>query len=347
MGAHRQNDISDLRNFGVNLGPRWESILKKIIGESSFSPNLESVKFVTWWNTEKVGSVSCLGEISVDGDLKPAVLKIQGSRPRTSEARNIEEFALQNTSKILRPPIVYKWFPWSEDMQFEAFIVEKLTSQYAIVNHPASDRELYRFFDLYEEYRARCRSKPWLKKPKGKFYYSKKVEGWMNSVKKDRKDDKYGEESDIDLAEKGISIIEKNLLLKDFEFAHGHISAGDFRIFSKTEVVLKSNLFWGWRNPFYDAVFGYQWWMLGMEHAKDLKDSIWQKEKERWLEKIYSLSEVSDHPNGEKLAGLALLERAIPALLIDRFMMDQAKYSASVITAAIRGELYRLVKEFS
>lgn len=146
---------------------------------------------------------------------------------------------------------------------------------------------------------------------------------------------------------KAIDLIKSKLSVKDLEFVHGHIAVDDFRIGSKSEVVLKSNLFWGWRVPFYDIAFGYHWWMLGMEHARNLDSDLLEKERKRWLDKIYNLTEMKGNQRNQKLVTLALLERAVPALMVDRFMMNQTKPSAEIITKGARKELKRLLKEFS
>lgn len=343
MSKYRQNNISTLRKAGIDLGPRWREVLKHVVESSSFSPDIESARKIQWWNTGKVGSVSCLGKYLVGGKEVQAVLKIQGSKPRTSEVKMIKEFHSQNKSKIIRAPVVYKEFLWDEDTKFEAFILEKLVANYSIVSHPATDFELNRFFELYEEYRVNCRSIPWLAKQTG-YSYQKNINDWLGAVKDDREKDKYFDPNDSKLMAKAVYLVEKNLSAKDLEFAHGHLAADDFRIVSKTEVVLKSNLFWSWRVPFYDAVFGYHWWMLGMEHATGLTSEILDKERDRWLTKIYNLSEVRGNARNERLVVLALLERAVPALMVDRFMMDQTKPSAEIVAKSARKELKRLIK---
>ena len=161
---------------------------------------------------------------------------------------------------------------------------------------------------------------------------------WMKATEGQRESDSLKEKGDEDLAEEGIQIIENNLTVQDLEFMHGHFQPGDLIVTESDRVVLFSNLLWSWRIPFYDAVFGYHWWMLGMEHAEKFSEELLEKERKRWLDKIYQLGD-------EQPIKLALLERAIPALMVDRYLMDQSKPSARIITQAARRELKNLVKE--
>lgn len=345
--AFEQNDVSAMREQGIDLSERWEYIFNEIITDTHFSPNIDSLRKIQWWKTDKIGSVSCHGFIEEKSEKLPVLLKIQGTKPAMSEAHNIAFFQKQNKSKIIRSPKVYVHFPWNEQKQFEAFIVEEANGTCVIQSHPSKDKELDLFFELYEEYRLNSLNEPWLKKPE-KVSYKDKLAMWMEAVKQQIKTDRLKDSGDNKLARSATRILNDSLTASSLEFMHGHFQPGDLIVNSNnSETVITSNLFWGWRNPFYDAVFGYHWWMLGMEHAENLTSKLLEKERDRWLQKIYSLSEVKENIENERLVTLALLERALPALMVDRFMIDETKPSAEIITKSAREELRRLIAELS
>lgn len=338
MKKLKQNDISMLRHRGLDLDPRLEKILADISSKSEFRADVGSIRKIQWWKSGKVGSASISGTFNGN----EVVLKIQGSRPNTSEYEMITRFGKQNESKIIRPPKIYKYLEWNEKLQYEALIYEKASENYPIRKRPAKQVEIDKYFNLYSEYRRNCRNMPWLHKPET-FDYKSRISDWMNAVRNVRIKYKSGYRSDYNLKRKAISILEKELKISDLEFVHGHFQTGDLHILSDQEVVLTSNLFWSWRNPFYDATFGYHWWMLGMEHLENLDDTTLEEERSKWFTRLFDLEEVKEKVNGEKLLNIALLERAIPALMVDRFMTDQSKPSSIIISDGTRRELIRLI----
>lgn len=338
----QQNDLSVMRAGGTDLSTRWEAIIQKVSAETRFVADRELLRQSEWWKTGKVGAVHVPGEFIKDGQKLRAVLKIQGTKPPTSESVMIEKFSAQNRSKIIRPPKIYAHLPWGDKDEYEAIVLEEVDGKPVITDKPAPGDQLNRYFELYEEYRNNCLNSPWVEKPPFDGY-TERLNRWKDAVIKQREEDTLGETEDEDLAREGTEILEHEITEKDLEFMHGHFQPGDL-IVSGNEVVLFSNLMWGWRQPFYDAVFGYHWAMLGMEHAESLNAELLETERKKWLDKIFVLPQVRGN---ERLLSLALLERAIPALLVDRHLLDIAKPSARVITKAARAELKRLIDELS
>lgn len=331
-----QNDVTAMRELGVDLAPRWEEILGDLIAETNFQPIWEAVRQSEWWRTGKVGAVS------IDGlfGSQDAVLKIQGTRPNTSEVDMVKAFSDQNKSDIIRASRIYFYREWNDESQYEAAIYEKVNGKPVIEKHPANDDELDNYWQLYVEYKQNCITQPWITKPED-WSYSEQVERWLKATENLRAKDPYIKESDWELMKRAIEIIEKNLKVSDLEFMHGHFQPGDLIVVSEEEVVICSNLFWSWRIPHYDKVFGYHWWLLGMEHVSDFKESKYVKERDRWLKKIYSLPDVSN----EHLLKLAFLERAVPALMVDRLMMGVNDEVTRLITEYKRQELRELINE--
>ena len=341
MSKKEQNDISSLREVGRDLGGRWEKILNTVTSTSDFTTTGEKVREIQWWKTGKVGSVTVYGQY----EGVPAVLKIQGTRPRTSQAEMIANFASQNKSKTVRPPQIFESIKWDDALEYEALILEEVKGSFPLTQRPSNSIELDKYFEIYEEYKVNCIQDPWLKRP-GEYDYSKTLSSWMDAVIEQSSSDPFKDENDIKLVDKAVSILTANLNIDDLEFMHGHFQTGDLHKVGN-EVILTSNLFWSYRVPFYDAVFGYHWWMLGMEHKPDLTSNDLESERDQWLNKMYNLDSVNKRKDGEKMVTFALLERAIPALMVDRYMTDQSKHSAKVIAEHTRKELNRLVNELS
>lgn len=336
-----QNDITAMRELGIDLSTRWRGLLPNVLQETNFRPDWERVRQSQWWRTGKIGAVSIHG--TFEGK-KPAILKLQGVKPKTSEVDQIHQFDAQNKSKIIRSPRVYKHLPWNKDLQLEAIVFEEIVNaRSSIAKHPAPQDQLDLYFDLYQEYRANCLNTPWVKKPSD-WSYSEQVENWLRATENMREHDSFFQDTDWKLMRRGVEIIENNLSISNLEFMHGHFQPGDLLVVSKQEVVLFSHLFWSWRIPHYDKVFGYHWWMLGMEHVRGLTEEKYTTERQRWLDKIYGLPDVQSSKQ-KHLLKLAFLERAVPALMVDRLMLDQTKPSAELITKFKRQELEELVRE--
>jgi hypothetical protein len=253
----QQNDVSRMRTLGLDLKNRKEEVLQEIIRLTSFIPDKNQLRQSEWSTTGKVGAIHLPGTLAG----KRTVLKIQGTKPRVSESFMIDSFAKQNKSEIIRPPKIYKHLDWDEKKQYEALFLEEVEGPYVIDGHPAKEEELNEFFSLYEEYRKNCFTTPWVERPQP-FSYKDVLSHWREAVKHNFEVDKLKEQDDEELFEKGASIIEENLSVENSEFMHGHFQPGDLIKTQSGEIVLFSNLFWSWRNPFYDAIFAYHWWLL-------------------------------------------------------------------------------------
>ncbi len=347
-----QNEIALMHADGEDLSPRWQAILKTVTETTGFQPDDEFFSQSKWWDRgegSKVGAVHISGTIDHQHQRQPAILKIQGTQPNLSEAEIIQAFQNSNQSQVIRPPHLYAHLPWNQADQFEALILERIEGQPALTQHPAPESELNHFLDLYQDYRANCRHSPWVAKPQTLKPYSEYLTKWRAaaSVADWYKSDSLKLPSDEQLVTQATHILEKQVSLDNLEFVQGHFESGSFLITNQGEVVMFSNLFWSWRMPFYDIVFAYHWWMLGMEHAPTLTPESLEQERHRWLDRIFNLSEIKNHPQGTHLVNLALLERAVPALLVDRSLLKHGESSEQIITTGARDELQRLIQELS
>ena len=144
-----QNDVTAMRNMGIDLAPRWEEIFKKVAEKTSFIPDFDSLRKSEWWKTGKIGAVSCHGTVVVDDVERQAVLKVQGTKPPTSEVLMIQAFEKSNASNTIRPPKIYAHTSWNEQDQYETLIIEDVQGKPVLTSHPGSDEELDNFFLLY------------------------------------------------------------------------------------------------------------------------------------------------------------------------------------------------------
>lgn len=343
------NNISAMRTQGQDLAPRWRRLLGEIIKQTGFEPKTDEVyRTSTWWRSGKIGAVTVQGQIKFKGHTKPAVLKIQGTKPNISEVEQITKFQAQNNSQIIRPPLIYSHLSWDESRQFEAIVFERVEGRKIIASKPTTQSDLSRFFQLYQEYRQNCLSQPWLEKP-NHYSYHKQLTQWQEAVKPQADKNEINLSEDQNLVDQAIAVLDKRLTLEQMTFQHGHISTKDLVETEKGQVIILSNLFWGWRHPGYDAVFAYHWHMLGMEYVKDLNLEMLETERDRWLKRIYSLGKEVESDIYRSQINLALLERTLAALLVDRYMLaaDPSKpflaKNEPIIVEFLRGELRRLV----
>lgn len=246
---------------------------------------------------------------------KKAIAKIQGAKPTISEVIMIKEFEKQNQSKIIRPPKVYHFLPWSSKRGYEVIIMEKIEGEY-IVNsgQKATSHQIKEFFSLYDEYKDKCLNQPWLPPPKKISYYQNYFSKWKK-IRKTLDKDKIINKKDEKILERVAFYLDKNFSRTNLEFSHNHLSVYDFKKISPKEVIVFSNLFWGWRWPLYDLVFGYQWFILSLSHLpeKEIWDqiSLWQT----------AMKETKEAKNKPQLYNLALLERTLAAYNLDVLMI--------------------------
>jgi hypothetical protein len=129
------------------------------------------------------------------------------------------------------------------------------------------------------------------------------------------------------------------------EFMHGHFSAEDL-IKYKNQVVLFSNLFWKWKNPFADAVFAYHWFIYSLAKVKDITPEKINAQQKLWLKTIFSVPEIANKKRNKVLVKAALLERAIAGLLVDAFAyIDKENPAAEWLVAFTRKNVKQLTEE--
>lgn len=327
---------------GADMSAREKEILADIISRTGFKP-----KKVIWrssyWGTNQIGAVHYQGVL----ESKPAVFKIQGIKPEVSEIFMIEQFAVQNRSEIIRPPRLLATVPWEKTGKYEALIMEYVTGKKVLQSGKLQSRKNIRnFLNYYQEYRKNCLpKKPWLPKP-NKVDWNQNLQNLISASKKAYPSHPFREPTDEKFATEATGLLRKIYQNAPLEFVHGHFSVEDL-VYQNKEMVLFSNLFWKWRYPFYDAVFGYHWFMYELAHVKGIKPAQVEKQRELWLSEILNLPWVRRSPKNKKLVKAALLERAIAGLIIDSFLVDPKKPIAEYLSQSTRNQVKNLLEKLT
>lgn len=269
-----------------------------------------------WWNSKEIGAFRHEGEF----EGKKAVLKIQGVKPATSEICMIQAFSKNNKSRVLRPPLLYSYLPWDDQKRYEALVLEFIGGK-RIVNSPTNEDELEEFFSLREEYEENCVVNPWIEKPKESIPEEIKTnfEKWKEIGFKLYPTHPFRKNEDQKLIDEAVRTLIKGYKNAEREFQHGHFGVSDLVKNQNGEVVILSNLYWSWKPPFYDAVFGYHWFMYGLASIKNINIESIEQQRGLWLAKINSLAKTKQD---KKLLNLAFLERAAAGLNLDALSID-------------------------
>lgn len=350
-----QNKISHLFLQGSDLADREKEVLEEASKKTGFIPKKLMDKS-KWWTSKEIGAFRYIGEYKG----KKAVLKIQGVKPNTSEIYMIDAFKKANKSKILRPPHLYTFLPWDDEQRYEALIMEFVEGR-LIVNSPTNEIELDEFFNLYREYRKNCCLNPWVDKPEKSLSEEIKInfEKWRQASQRlypshplRRKEDKQLINQAVDLLVKGYKGIES-------EFQHGHFSSRDLIKISDREVVILSNLYWSFKPPFYDAVFGQHWFMYHLAELDNINPEIVESQRNLWFSKInpapfspgylshgvlkrYWMNGLAATAEDKRLLNLALLERAAAGLNLDALSIDPKNPIAEYLVETTRKQVHFL-----
>lgn len=338
MGKRKQNEISHIYLQDSDLAQRKQEVLKDASEKTGFVPEKITGKS-SWWGSKEIGAFFCSGTYKN----QKAVLKIQGVKTTVSEIYMINAFRKANKSKLIRPPHLYASLVWNEKKRYEALVLEPVAKR--LVQTPTNAKELNGFSNAYLEYRHNCLSNPWIEKPKDSI--SEKItENFINWRKASFKlfpTQPLRENADEKLVDRAIEILKKGYQNVSFEFQHGHFSESD--LYEKgDQIILLSNLYWGWKPPLYDAVFGMHWFIYHLADVENITPEVIEEQRKLWFEKIESLPEVMANKRFYKLA---LLERATAGLNLDALSVDFNKLIAKYLVEATRRQVINLIEELS
>lgn len=334
-----QNKISHLFLLGSDLRDRDKEVLEDASKRLNFIP-LKLIDRSSWWGSKEIGSFRYLGKFKG----KKAVLKIQGVRPVTSEIYMIKAFSKANRSKILRPPLLYSCLSWDNEKRYEALVLEFISGK-RVINSPTNNDEIEEFFNLRQEYKKNCVVNPWINKPN--FSLSEEIRNnfdkWRQASFRLYPTHPLRKDLDLKLIDKAVRILMQNYKGVESEFQHGHFGASDLYKISNNEVIILSNLYWSWKPPFYDAVFGYHWFVYSLANLKNATPKLIEEQKTLWVNRI-----LRSHLKGAKLKllSLAFLERAAAGLNLDALSVDPKSPISEYLIQTTRNEIGRLIRDF-
>lgn len=332
-----QNKISHLFLEGSDLADREKEVLEDASRRFSFIPK-KLLDRSSWWTSKEIGAFRYEGKYKG----KRAVLKIQGVKPKTSEIYMIQAFSKANKSKILRHPLLYSFLPWDDKKRYEALVLEFVDGK-RIVNSPTNNKELEEFFNLRKEYKKNCVINPWIDKPSESLSDEIKInfKKWREASFKLYPTHPFREKTDRKLIDEAVDLLVQDYKGIASEFQHGHFSTGDLYKISENEVIVLSNLYWSWKPPFYDAIFGYHWFIYHLAKLPNATPELVKQQRNLWLSTINSLAKTD---SDKKLLNLALLERSAAGLNLDALSVDLKSPIAEYLVQATRDEVKRLIK---
>lgn len=334
-----QNEISLKFLEGSDLAEREEQVLKDASERTGFVPT-KLISRSSWWTSKEIGAFHYEGNFQ----RKKALLKVQGVKPTTSEIYMIESFARTNKSKVLRPPHLYATLPWDEEKRYEALIIEHVDEE-PVVHLPVNQSEIDRFYELYSDYRNNCLNLPWLDKPEETISekMKKNFSKWKDASFKLYPDHPLRKEDDAELIDKAVQILVDGYNGIEPEFQHPHLTDSDLYQVGQ-QVVVMSNLYWGWRAPLYDAIFGFHWFKYHLSSLPNITTKQIDQQIGLWLKKIESLPSVQ---KDEKLFKLAMLERYAAGLNLDALSIDSSNPIAKYLVEITRDRVKELIGELS
>ncbi|OGV96645.1 hypothetical protein A2W24_01635 [Microgenomates group bacterium RBG_16_45_19] len=331
-----QYSVSDAVLKKPDLLEREETVLRDITKRSGFEAE-KRLGDSRYWTRDFAGAVFYLGKYQG----KAAVLKIQGTKPPIAEIDQIENFAAQNQSQVIRPPKLYGYLKWDETNKYEALFLEEVEGK-PIVSCPTNGEELKEFFELYQEYRQNCLIKPWLPKPELTLpeIIEADFNNWRLIAKKLYPVHPLRKANDAGLIGVVVAKLKNEYQAYEPQFIHGHFSYLDLLKTKSGEVILFSNLFWKYKAPWYDSVFGQHWFRYRLSSIKEIAPKEVEAQRELWLKEIWALAQ---NEEDKKLINLALLERAAAGLNLDALSVDPKIPITEYLVEATRQEVKRLL----
>jgi hypothetical protein len=171
------------------------------------------------------------------------------------------------------------------------------------------------FCRFYQEYRTNCVREPWIDAPEASALEvtMAKMLHWLRVCS-----DKNRIASSIVAPRfsRFAAIAENNLRGEALVFGHGHLTADDIFKPQGGGYVLMSNLFWGWRLPWYDLAFNP--WSCNLRLRDTGVDfAHFLKMQDAWRDAYRSIPVVQADPGFDHRFDLVMLERTLGAILAD------------------------------
>jgi len=305
-----QNNITGRYFSQGDFSLRADEVLDFVGRETGFIPEQEIFRgFI--YDRRKVGSLIYRGTWRG----QPAVLKLQGLKPDLDEGAILEAFAAQNRSRLVRLPKAYVHVPWSDSLGCMYLISEYVDAPHIFEPPTATADQLADFCRFYQEYRTAGVREPWIDAPEASALEvtMAKMLHWLRICS-----DKGRIAPDVVAPRfsRFAAIAEKRLRGESLVFGHGHLTADDIFKPSDGGYVLMSNLFWGWRLPWYDLAFNL--WSCNLR-LRDTRVGFadFLEMQDAWRDAYRSIPVVQLDPDFDRRFDLVMLERTLGAILAD------------------------------
>lgn len=338
---YHQNHVAANALQENDLLEREQAILNEIASLSGFEVG-SLLSRSSWWDPKgPIGAFHYSG--TFEG--KPAVVKVQGVKPISSEAGHITQFANAGTAvqAHIRPPHLYFHLPWDDSRRYEALILESIAGK-PIIGFPATSEQLNEFFRAYREYRKILTQEPWIAplEESANILVAKRFAEWETISQTKFPDHPLRQTTDKALIKEGLSVLDRHIPHVSLEFQHGHFSHIDVYRVAEDFVVL-SNLYWSWRLPSYDAIFAYHWHRFSLPGVEGITHEVVDAQNTLWHTYIDVIPEQNNiDPNTFKLT---LLERALAGILLDGLSADKNSPITAYIMDRVRDEIRQLITE--
>lgn len=305
-----QNKITAQYFSQGDFSLRAEDILERVSHETGFKAEQEIFRgFI--YDRDKVGSLIYRGVWQG----KPAVLKLQGLKPELDEGTILKAFAAQNASRLVRLPELYIRAPWSDELGCMYLVSEYVDAPHIFEAPVATAEEMADFCRFYQEYRTNCVRRPWIEALEhGALEFTlSRMWHWMKICSHKGR---IGSAIVAPRCSRFAAVAETCLRDEHLVFSHGHLTADDIFKPQGGGYVLLSNLFWGWRLPWYDLAFNL--WSCNLrlrDTSLDFAEFI--KMQDAWRDAYRGIPVVRDDPGFERRFALVMLERTLGAILAD------------------------------
>ncbi len=343
--SNRQNELSETYKLGVDIRERETELVGVARDELGFTPKSNGLLgYSTWWNSQRAGAFRYAGHY----EGRAAILKVQGVKPDVSEITALEGFKNSNHSQLVRPPELFARLPWDDTRQFEALVVESIDTG-KLISYPTSAAEVGKFFELFRDYRANCRSRPWVAQPDSSLAEDvrRTVASNLESAREIYPNHPHRQEADFELIERAVQLLEKFYRDVSCEFQHLHITSDDVFKPSGNDPrhVYTSNFVWGWKAPFFDATAAWHHYgRLLCERASEVDVDVLAQQFALWEHEIYALPK-----SGEEETQLRhmMLGFTIGALTISDLMIDPDHPMAGKLIEHSRKRAAKLMEQLS
>ncbi|HVZ66846.1 MAG TPA: hypothetical protein VG917_01160 [Patescibacteria group bacterium] len=293
---------------------RVEDILKIVCDKTHFEP--EKVIFRGMiYDEDKLGSVIYKGIYKN----KDAVLKLQGLRPETDEIDIIASFKHDVKSNKIRLPKLFEASHWNEKDNYGYLITEYITAPHIFEMPFATDTQMARFSEFYQEYRTSI-VQPFIQKSEDEKvaadFVLRRISMWDKiAAAKGLLPKRLSNKKVNQIIERFKKIQSAELKNVKMVFSHGHLTANDIYD-NGSEFILLSNLYWSYRPELYDLVFGLHWCL------ENIQDNNYTFEEylayiDKWLTHFYEIPFVKNDHDAKRKINLMLLERTMGGILLD------------------------------